>query len=338
MKQRHLLPDLLKGIAVILMIQVHLTELFATREFADSMPGRLSLFLGGFPAAPLFMVVMGWFAFNTKGLKNTAFRAIKLLFTGLLLNLALNLSLLIKVWSGELEVDVWAYLLGADILFLAALSLIAAEGAKRVSNRKWWALLIIALVVATLAPMFSAETPATGIWRYIRPLIADKYAWWSYFPLFPWSAYVLAGMAASALHEQNTTLWNLLKHPVTQVAVVAAFVTGSWYGWQISTHLEAYYHHGLLFFLWALTAIGFWIYLWDKVQHLIPEIRSLQWIGRNVTTIYFVQWVLIGNLGTWLYHTQSGSALVIWFILIVSTTLALVYRLRRLKHTDEELL
>ncbi|MBU2466561.1 MAG: DUF1624 domain-containing protein, partial [Bacteroidetes bacterium] len=81
--QRLLLPDLLKGIAVVLMIQVHLTELFARPAFFDSVAGKVSLFLGGPAAAPVFMAVMGYFlAWKAVSSKNLFLRGIKLIGLG----------------------------------------------------------------------------------------------------------------------------------------------------------------------------------------------------------------------------------------------------------------
>lgn len=338
MNERNQLPDLLKGVAVVLMIQVHLTEVFANLEFFGSTPGRISLFLGGFPAAPVFMVIMGWFSFTTKPLLVEMRRALKLLITGLLLNALLNANLFITMASGELQVDGWAYLFGADILFLAGLSLAIGSLLKRAFQSRWWLLLLSATMVAGFTPLVSSHVPADGAWRYIRPLLADGYAWWSYFPLFPWLSYVLAGMAASGLRQQWPRWWAMLCSTPAKIAVFVVFLAGSGYGWQVSTNLETYYHHGLLFFLWALAAVGASVYFWDYAGRWFPDINRLAWVGRNVTSIYIIQWILIGNLGTWLYRSQSGAALIIWFMLILLVTFGAVFYIRRLNQQDTDLI
>lgn len=331
------MPDLLKGVAVVLMIQVHLTELFANIEFFGSVPGRISLFLGGFPAAPMFMIIMGWFSFATRPLLVEMRRALKLLVVGLLLNAALNANLFFSMASGELQVDGWAYLFGVDILFLAAFSLAIGSILKRIFRSRWWLLLLSALLVAAFTPLLSSDVPADGVWRYVRPLLADGYAWWSYFPLFPWLSYVLVGMAASGLSRQQPGWWTMLRSIPAKTAIFIVFFAGSGYGWHMSTNLEAYYHHGLLFFLWAVVAVVASVYFWDYVARQFPDVNRLTWVGRNVTAIYVIQWILIGNLGTWLYRTQSGAALIIWFMLICFITFAAVYYLQRLKQQDSDL-
>ncbi|MEI7897648.1 MAG: heparan-alpha-glucosaminide N-acetyltransferase domain-containing protein [bacterium] len=53
--------DLLKGIAVLFMIQVHIMEQFASPDTCNSLIGKISMFLGGPPCAPVFLAVMGYF-------------------------------------------------------------------------------------------------------------------------------------------------------------------------------------------------------------------------------------------------------------------------------------
>lgn len=338
MTRRKVLPDLLKGVAVVLMIQVHLTELFANTEFYQSAAGKISLFLGGFPAAPVFMAVMGWFAFAARPLKKELIRAVRLIGLGLVLNAALNFNLFMRIMAGEMQVDALAYLFGADILFLAGLSLAAGSLLKRLVKYRWWGLLLAAALTAALSPVLSSGTPADGAWRYIRPLLADNYAWWSYFPLFPWMAYTLAGMAAAALAQQERGLWLFARSRACKITAVAIFLAGLWFGWNVSTNLQAYYHHNILFFAWAMSAIISWAVLWKALSRLIPELSSLTWVGRHVTKIYVIQWIIIGNLGTWLYRSQSGPALVIWCMLVMLITFTLVYVYEKLTKREEELI
>ena len=75
--------DLLKGTAVVLMIQIHLMELFALPDVCDSWVGKVSLFLGGPPAAPLFLLVMGYYtAASTRSMGGLLLRGIKLFGAG----------------------------------------------------------------------------------------------------------------------------------------------------------------------------------------------------------------------------------------------------------------
>jgi uncharacterized membrane protein len=59
-------PDLLKGIAVLLMIQVHIIEVFASQTISSSAIGKFLLFLGGPMVAPVFAFFLGYFLMDSK--------------------------------------------------------------------------------------------------------------------------------------------------------------------------------------------------------------------------------------------------------------------------------
>ena len=76
---RNRTADLLKGVTVILMVQVHLVELFAQQQIFNSYMGSVLLFLGGPPAPPVFMAVMGYFiAFRNSNISKSILRGLKL--------------------------------------------------------------------------------------------------------------------------------------------------------------------------------------------------------------------------------------------------------------------
>ena len=105
MERRTQTADVLKGIAVLLMIQVHIVELFATESFYQSSTGKILMFLGGPPVAPVFMAILGYFLLSVnKTSIQLVVRGIKIFILGMLLNLALNFNLFIKVNSGKLSI------------------------------------------------------------------------------------------------------------------------------------------------------------------------------------------------------------------------------------------
>ena len=91
MTNRSQTPDLLKGIAVVLMIQVHIVELFATPEIFESQMGKILLFLGGPLCAPIFMVIFGYYIAATKKTTSKLLaRGVRIFLAGMLLNIGLN--------------------------------------------------------------------------------------------------------------------------------------------------------------------------------------------------------------------------------------------------------
>src|ERR1035437_8992996 len=117
--------DLLKGIAVLLMIQVHIIELFASEGIYNSSIGKVLLFLGGPPVAPVFMLIFGYFiAASKKTSGQLIVRGLKIIGLGMLLNFALNSNLIISVSKGLLKIDLLPYIFGVDILQFAGISII----------------------------------------------------------------------------------------------------------------------------------------------------------------------------------------------------------------------
>ncbi len=320
-KTRLKLPDLLKGIAVVLMVQVHLTELFATPDFYESFAGNLSLFFGGPPAAPVFMAVMGYFVAKLNSSPRLlAWRGAKLLLLGLLLNIGLNAHLLFKIIQGTFTgIDPWTYIFGVDILFLAGLSLIFIALFQLIFKKQlvaWFGMLIVATFANQWLPNYSGEYRSI---HFIQAYFLGG-THWSYFPLFPWLSYPLGGYLFY-LVEKTTffqriqagagLLWLILS------VILAASLT---YGFRISTQLETYYHHDALFVVWTFAFLLWWLISWHKLEQWLPEnmvFRYLRFCGKNVTAFYVIQWLLIGNIATAIYRSQSPLQWFIWLVIIL---------------------
>ncbi len=329
---RLLLPDILKGVAVLLMIQVHLTELFANQEFYDGFLGKVSLLLGGPPAAPVFMAVMGYFlAKSRSGAWQGVMRGFKLILYGFLLNCGLNLNLFYHIFIGGLSIDPLPYVFGVDILFLAGLSVIIISLLRpffRNSLSGWLFIMIIAASARLFIPANAVNEP----WiTYLMAYISNE-ARWSYFPLFPWLAYPLAGYCFYLIYEPYSGVEiPKSKLLITGMALLLLLAVTIQYGLNITTDLQRYYHHSITYFLWTLLFLGLWViafYLIQKTLANNPVFTYLQWVGRNVTTFYVVQWLIIGNLATSIYKTVPAGFLLLWFlgVTIVTTVIVWIYR------------
>ena len=61
-------------------------------------------------------------------------------------------------------------------------------------------------------------------------------------------------------------------------------------------------------------------------------IRYLKWLGKNVTLLYVMQWILIGNMATNIYKTISSPVyLTVSFIGILFLSSCLAYFFLQLK-------
>jgi len=123
--KRFPLPDLLKGFAILFMVQIHIMELFIDYAGRESLFGKIIMFLGGPFTAIIFMIVMGYFiAKNKKSTAQNLVRGFKVFFVGLLLNIGLNFHLLLKIKFAGWKFNPLEYIFGVDILYLAGLSII----------------------------------------------------------------------------------------------------------------------------------------------------------------------------------------------------------------------
>jgi uncharacterized membrane protein len=223
-RNRNGTADVLKGLAVLFMIQVHVMEQFATVEVYESLLGQVSMFLGGPFCAPVFLAVMGYFlASGNKPFLYYLKRGILLFAGGILLNLARSANLLIRIFNGSIDLNPWTFIFGVDILPLAGISLVII-GILRVSvKQNALAYLLMAVVAATISPLIadpvsSIQHPASSIRHPASAITALNYlrafftgtALWSYFPVFPWISYILSGMSFK-LFLQSPRVAGILK-------------------------------------------------------------------------------------------------------------------------------
>jgi uncharacterized membrane protein len=201
--------DLARALAIVFMVQGHMLDALLAPEFRSGRAFDIWLFLRGL-TAPMFLVLAGVsFTFaseRTRAIRSRATefpgrRVLRFLFfiaLGYLMHLparTLNeLRMLddtgLRAW---LQVDV-LQCLGATLLVLQLLLLVAKT--PRIFG---YVTFVAAVLVVSATPSFW-----TARWVAALPLSAAAYSNGtngSLFPLFPWSAYVLAGSALASLQR-----------------------------------------------------------------------------------------------------------------------------------------
>lgn len=340
--ERNQTADLLKGIAVVLMIEVHLVEQFATLDLFGSAIGRISLFLGGPPAAPVFLAVMGFFlARSPRSAASLAKRGALLVVGGILLNLGLNANLLYAIHQGRFDLDPLAFVFGADILPAAGLSIILIAIARTYARARVLPYILAACSIAGVTPLLStiAADPSSNAIHYALPFLFGN-SWWSYFPLFPWFAYPLLGVAfanASGLRSRFLSLHTTYRW-LTVGAVAAMLLVTVPYALANITELHRYYHHDIRLMIWISGFLFVWLMMVMNAEQLFgtsAAFRYLKWLGRNVTSAFVFQWLLIGNIATEIYRTQDLKQLALWFIGIMAATTLLTYAFQAMRRTSE---
>ena len=337
MKFRNDIADLLKGIGVLLMIQVHIVELFASTDVLYGSIAKVCLFLGGPPVAPIFMVIFGYYVFSSnKSTFQLLVRGLKIVVLGLLLNLALNFNLIMSVYQEKLQVDIWLYIFGVDILQFAGLSLIVFAVLRKLIQKNILFIFILMFISVIVGSYLLHYIPTNKSLQYITAFLYGS-ANWSYFPLFPWLAYPLAGIALSQLQQRYDFSFFYL--PKTKLFIgflsILFMLLTFYYALSITSNLPLYYHHGILFFIWVIIFLALYSLLMHQLNKWIGEtliLKYFKWLGQNVTLIYATQWILIGNIATEIYKTVSSPLyLMCWFLFILIITTCLVHLILMIK-------
>ncbi len=333
--KRLILPDLLKGLAALFMVQIHITELFIDTAGKESLFGKISLFLGGPFAAVVFMIVMGYFiARNKSTLAQNVLRAVKIFILGFLLNFGLNFHLLLKIRFADWPYNPLEYLFGVDILYLAGMSIVVLAVLKSLKKGQEAAALILLVAVIALTGFMNLKLTADNHY-YILPFIAGNYSW-SYFPLFPWLAYPLAGFIF-ARNEPKIKLFTE-SNKTASILIISLIATGvllyAKQGINTTINLPAYYHHTFLFILWAIGLSALWALLLKFVVKLLPGAAVTNifcYIGKNITVFYVIQWLIIGNIATAIYQTQTLGQYWYWFTGIFAVSVMLTFLIDKIR-------
>ncbi len=328
----------MKGWAVLWMILIHSVELFLRYNDRTHPLAQLVFFMGAVPAAPVFMFMMGFYIGSGRASGgNLAIRGLKVFFWGLLLNAGLNASLLIRWASGTLDVNPFHYLFGVDILLLAGMALVISGVLVSVKT-PWFIWIMLAFAIPALNTMNLPWGPATqgseitmanNPADFLLALVGGGYSW-SYFPVIPWLGYVFAGVSLRMLSDLYPgLLTSKLVRLYSGIPSVVIFLAGLIPGWKIARELPMYYHHDFWFFCWALAMIlilALTILVFRKWLEG-PAGNWIRFLGVRVTSVYVIQWIIIGNLGTWLYQSMNITATLTLFagVFILTLLLSVVY-------------
>lgn len=332
--KRFPLPDLLKGFAVFLIVPVHILETFIDYAGRESLFGKILLLLGGPFGVPIFMMAMGYFVGSSKkSMAQNVLRGALIFLLGIFLNIGLNFHLLLKIWLEDWQFDPLQYIFGVDIFFLAGISILVLSVLKTIKFGQPWIVLALILFVSGSTSYINEILMVTER-NYILPFIGGEYVW-SYFPLFPWLTYPLIGFLFQKIESPIREF--IQKQKAISIAfLVVIFVLViifSQFGIETTINLSEYYHHTFLFFLWTLGIDVIWVLiLWLVVQKFkeFPVIVFLRWLGKNITVFYVFQWLIIGNIATFIYQTQELSKYLYWFVPIFVVTIGLTFAFEKI--------
>jgi ascorbate-specific PTS system EIIC-type component UlaA len=197
---------------------------------------------------------------------------------------------------------------------------------------------VIAGLVVLVSPWVTTSLTTDSGARWVLAYVGGEY-WWSYFPWFPWLAYPLLGFACYQVGSQTLPAsrdgavarrWRMaglgvLVAYAVGVAATAPFAVAMCY------KLPRYYHHDVRFFGWTCAFLAVWVSLHRAGENWWGNTSALRWLkalGRNVTLCYVVQWLIIGNVATALYKTESLLHWALWVVAVVTVTSVVACRHR----------
>ncbi len=296
--------DLARGLAVFFMILVHVLWHWGAPSTWATPIGLAVSFLGGPPAAPVFMFLMGAsLAFSSRSsFRSLAGRGLVLVASGYLLNTFRGaLPAVLGLGTGVITADEIApftpawLLTTVDILQLAGLSLVVMA-ALRTIVRPGWAWLAMAAGVVLVAPWVRGLTddlPVAGV--FLAPV-------WGgapnvYYALFPWLVYPLVGAVVGQRLASSTDRARTMRRigavgVVCCVAGIALIAVT-----RPALDVRTYWDNPPVLAFWILGFVLAWTWVCDVAVRGLGDrgaVRLLQSAGRRVTALYVIHWLIVG--------------------------------------------
>jgi len=304
--------DLARGLAVFFMIAVHTLEVIASKEVKTSVFGQIIAFLGGPPAAPVFMTLMGFsFIYSKKSaLKPRLIRGFKIFLSGYILNI-LRGVIPFKI-STYFEMDIvkslplnklneYTIFSVVDILQFAGIALMIMALIQEFKINKYF-ILFFALLISMLSPfLWGLNLNIPVIDQLLELFCGDQPIGFSFignkiaFPVFPWLAFPLMGMFLGETMKNSTNQHSTFKYfGIIGLLVLLIGIAISYNNTEY--HFNDYYHsrQGSMIFMCGF--VVFWLYFNQLILDKVPMNKLFELLfkwSNGVTYIYFVQWIII---------------------------------------------
>lgn len=308
--------DLVKVISIIAMILSHCVDYgYLDTILGDNITYFFSYFLGGPLSAPVFMFCMGLGMIYTKHNTSKDFikRGIYLLIIGLILNIILFILALIIA-----ELDI-AIIYGDDILIFAGIAFIVFGLFKNLKFNHIHILIIaiILSIISTIIPGITIENPILAqLVCYFFPVYNAE----CYFPLFNWilfpaSAYFFAYYFKRCINIKKLYTLLLPLFIICMPIIIYQYInsTGIFLGTECyGIYFMSFFNNILCIALTlSLIAIAYFI------SPYIPKKQTIIKASKNITNIYFAQYIIIFTIPRILVLLGLINNIFIAFLLIL---------------------
>ncbi|MEX1377008.1 MAG: acyltransferase family protein [Eubacteriales bacterium] len=323
--------DVMRGLAVVFMILIHVVHTYARGYNEDSVIGYIIEFTGGPPAAPTFMMLMGIFFIysNKASLRKSIFRGLNILLIAFVLNLVRGIIpyyVLTEIQGVPLDTlgeyfRMEFLIFEVDILTFAGFAyMIMALIYHYIKKPIVWA--AIAAAIAVFSPLlWKIEVTQLPLQYLVNAFWGDEYL--STFPLFPWLTFPLVGMIIGKLllesKDHNKTIKKLALYAIALIPIGVALIflnTDYFY--------NAYGKMGIGAIIAIIGFVLFWQLAVTKVYNALSDKINtgfLRFLSKYVMHIYFVHWVIC-KWGVVFFGIDSMGALGIAITFVSLTILA----------------
>jgi hypothetical protein len=337
-KKRVLAIDIARGMSVILMMMIHTMLIYGTIPTqTNTILGEITLWLGR--GTTMFLVSMGISFVLSRRQTFTAVckRALYILAIGYGMNF---LKFLVPEFifgglpeafvsayglqSGTLETGIFFLLLG-DILQLAGVTLFIMGLINHFSKSKYVPLTVALLIIAVSKELSGFRIGITGLDYICDLLFSNQFN--VYFPVFPWSAFILVGMFLGRwykeLNENQEVFFKRMLFVGLGFIVLGSLLNFS----NPEYHFGDYYHLGPGGSILLLGANLVLYWLINVVVQLFKEDNSvfnlLIFCSKHVTSLYVIQWVLI-NWGMYVigFWNQTQLTVLALFPAVIALSLS----------------
>jgi len=304
--------DLARGLAVFFMIAVHTLEVFASPDVKNSLFGEIIEFLGGPPAAPVFMTLMGFsFLYSRKSdLIPKLLRGFKIFLSGYILNVLRGVIPYKLSYYFEIDVlnnfsldklNEYTLLTIVDILQFAGIALMIMAIIQKFKINKFIILFSTFLITMVSPLLWGLKTDIYIIDFILDLLWGDQPIGFSFignkiaFPIFPWLSFPLLGMFLGETMKNSKDQSRTFKYfGIGGVFVLSLGIAVS--SFDIDYHFNDYYHSRQGAMLFMCGFVVFWIFLNKIAMDNLPTNKLFNLLfkwSNGVTNIYFVQWIII---------------------------------------------
>jgi uncharacterized membrane protein len=324
--------DLVRGLAVLFMILVHVSNEFLEESYNNTAFAKVIDFFGCVPAAPVFMFVMGVGSIYSKNQSPG-----KLLKRGLVIfagGYALNffrgfLPQIIGEQLGYYDIPFSQsveYILAVDILQFAGLAMIIVSLLKflRISPLFYP---LFAVPAGVAAPYLWGTTSSNPVLKFICLSLFGGQDY-TFHPVFSWIFYPLMGAFFGwfLIRARKKTNFYLITGMTSLLIICAAFIYYYIYPGTdlgiLTGNIYNYYHHGILSNIIFCSSVIWWVSVWSFLSEVLPPfiIKHLTFWSKSVTVIYVIHWLLIGWSEYLIFDSFNiWQTVILMFIFIILT-------------------